>query len=70
MKRWLVAGVAGALLAVPCCARVRVEPIEIKPIHITMDINIKIQKQVADDFGFMAEPPKAPAAKDTKSKKK
>jgi len=68
VKRWLLAGVAGALLAVPCCARVRVEPIEIKPIHITMDINIKIQKQVAEDFGFMTEPPKAPPAKDTEKK--
>ena len=56
MKRWLLAGVAGALLAVPCCARVKVEPIEIKPIHITMDINIKIQKQLDEDFGFMEGP--------------
>ena len=66
MKRWLLAGVAGALLAVPCCARVKVEPIEIKPIHITMDINVKIQKQVADDFGFMSAPQKPKGGKETK----
>ncbi len=52
MKRWLLAGVAGTLLAMPCCARLRVEPIEIKPIHITMDINIKIQKQLDEDLAF------------------
>ncbi|MFC1806715.1 hypothetical protein ACFL09_07060 [Planctomycetota bacterium] len=55
MKRWLLAGVAGALLAVPCCARLSVEPIEIKPIHITMDINIKIQKQLDADLAFEDE---------------
>ena len=67
MKRWLLAGVAGALLAVPCCARVRIEPIEIKPIRITMDINIKIQKQLDKDLAFEDE---FEAAADTKDKKK
>lgn len=59
MKRWLLVGVAGPLLALLGCARVSVEPIEIKPIHITMDINIKIQKQLADDFAFQDEIEKA-----------
>ena len=59
MKRWLWVAVAGPLWMLLGCARVSVAPIEIKPIHITMDINIKIQKQLADDFAFQDEIEKA-----------
>ena len=52
MNIWRPALVAAALLAVPCCARVTVEPIEVKPIHITMDINIKIQRELEKAFDF------------------
>jgi hypothetical protein len=56
MTRWPLAGLA-ALALLPACTRhtVKVEPIEIKPIHITMDINIKIQQQLEKDFAFMEE---------------
>jgi hypothetical protein len=56
VNRWLLAGLATVAL-VPACTRhtVRLEPIEIKPIHITMDINVKIQKQLQEDFSFMEE---------------
>lgn len=30
---------------------VKMEPIEIKPIHITIDINIKVDKALDDFFG-------------------
>jgi len=70
VKRWLLAGVAGALLAVPCCARVKIEPIEIKPIHITMDINIKIQKQLDKDFAFEDEFEEPEAGTSPKKQKK
>ena len=57
MRRWLLGGLVAAALALPACTRhtVRLEPIEIKPIHITMDINIKVQKQIENDFAFMDE---------------
>lgn len=31
---------------------VKSEPIEIKPIHITMDINLKVQRELDDFFDF------------------
>jgi hypothetical protein len=47
MKLWFLSGVAAALVAAQGCATtVKVEPIEIKPIHITMDINIKVDREV------------------------
>ena len=32
-------------------SEVEVKPIEIKPVHITLDINIKIEKALDDFFG-------------------
>ncbi len=40
-----------ALLVVSGCATVRVEPIEVKPIHITVDVNVKVDKALDDFFG-------------------
>lgn len=33
------------------CLSVRTEPIEVKPIHITVDVNVKVDKAVDDFFG-------------------
>ncbi|MGL1930658.1 MAG: YnbE family lipoprotein [Desulfotalea sp.] len=35
--------------------QVEVKPIEIKPIHITIDINVKIDKDLDDFFGELDE---------------
>ena len=53
MRHWLLAGALAGMLAMPACNTshtVKVEPVEIKPIHITMDINIKIDREVDDFF--------------------
>ena len=53
MRHWLLAGPLAAMLAMPACNTshtVKVEPVEIKPIHITMDINIKVDREVDDFF--------------------
>ena len=54
MKHGFLAGVAAAFLVLPSCTRhtVKLEPIEIKPIHITMDINIKVDRQLDEFFDF------------------
>ena len=49
MKHWLLAGLAAVAMAAPACRTshtVKFEPVEIKPIHITMDINIKVDREV------------------------
>jgi hypothetical protein len=48
----LPAGASLALLLLPSCARVTVDPIEVKPIHIVHDINIRVDRQLDDFFAF------------------
>ena len=40
--------------AIPCalagCLNVRTEPIEVKPIHITVDVNVKVERALDDFF--------------------
>jgi hypothetical protein len=40
-----------ALLAFGGCATVKVEPIEVKPIHITVDVNVKVDQALDNFFG-------------------
>jgi hypothetical protein len=50
MKRCLlVLGVMPLLLA--GCLHVKTEPIEVKPIHVTVDVNVKIDRALDDFFG-------------------
>ncbi|TKB06614.1 YnbE family lipoprotein [Desulforhopalus sp. IMCC35007] len=51
---------AGAMfLVVFGCTRheVDIKPVEIKPIHITIDINVKVDKALDDFFGDLDETP-------------
>jgi len=52
-KRRLALLGALALLLLSGCPRhaVQVAPIEIKPIHITIDVNIKVDRALDDFFG-------------------
>jgi hypothetical protein len=34
------------------CAHVKVDPIEVKPIHIVADINVRVERQLDDFFAF------------------
>ncbi len=45
------------VLSFSACTRheVDVKPVEIKPIHITIDINVKIDKELDDFFGDLDE---------------
>jgi hypothetical protein len=33
------------------CLNVRTEPIEVKPIHITVDVNVRVERALEDFFG-------------------
>jgi len=48
--RTLLLLLVGAL-ALAGCATVTVAPIEVKPIHITVDVNVKIDRALDDFFG-------------------
>jgi hypothetical protein len=40
-----------ALLPLGGCFTVKTEPIEVKPIHITVDVNVKVDRALDDFFG-------------------
>ncbi|MSU70328.1 MAG: YnbE family lipoprotein [Opitutaceae bacterium] len=40
-----------AALAAAGCVHVKTDPIEVKPIHITVDVNVKVDKALDDFFG-------------------
>ena len=42
-----------SVLALAGCLSVRTEPIEVKPIHITVDVNVKIDRALNDFFGVL-----------------
>ncbi len=59
--RWryaLGAPLLGLLTALGGCLSVKSEH-EIKPIHITMDINLKVDRELNSFFGDIDEPAKA-----------
>jgi len=39
------------LLSLAACVRVSTAPIEVKPIHVTVDVNVKVDKALDDFFG-------------------
>lgn len=41
----LLAALAGG------CVSVKTEPIEVKPIHVTVDVNVKVDRALDDFFG-------------------
>ena len=38
-------------LLLTACLNVTTAPIEVKPIHITVDVNVKVEKALDDFFG-------------------
>ena len=55
--RLCLPGLVACLLATGCKTshEVEVKPVEIKPIHITIDVNVKVQKSLDDFFGEIDE---------------
>jgi hypothetical protein len=53
MKLWLFA-IMGSLtiLCCGCTTKVKVEPIKVEPIYMTLDIHIKVDRQLEDFFSF------------------
>lgn len=51
MKSLLVPCAAVLALNLSGCLSVKTEPIEVKPIRITVDVNVKVDRAVEDFFG-------------------
>ena len=52
------AAIVWALWGLSSCAthhEVEVKPVEIKPIHITIDVNVKVDRALDDFFGDIDE---------------
>lgn len=56
-----LAAAAAAPLVCASCARVRVDPIEVKTIHIVHDVNIRVDKQLDEFFAFQEQAATQPA---------
>ncbi|WP_243546972.1 hypothetical protein [Pseudodesulfovibrio tunisiensis] len=65
MKHLLIGAVlAGLLLAASACStshQVEVKPVEVKPIHITIDVNVKVDRELDDFFSDIDDAGPAPA---------
>ena len=46
-------------------SEVDVKPVEIKPMHITIDVNVKVEKQLDDFFGDLDKKAETLSSKDT-----
>jgi len=51
---WLVPAVtaAAALIATGCSHHINVDPIEVKPIYLTVDVNVRLDQELRESFGF------------------
>ena len=57
-RLWPAAAMALVLVGMAGCAthhEVEVKPVEIKPIHITIDVNVKVDRALDDFFGDIDE---------------
>ncbi len=53
-KGLLVLGLVAAAALAGCIkteSKVEIAPIEVKPVHLTIDINVRVEKQLDDFFG-------------------
>ena len=50
-RRLLLAAVTLGPLLLGGCLNVSTAPIEVKPIHITVDVNVKVEKALDNFFG-------------------
>jgi hypothetical protein len=67
---WRVAlwpAVAGIIALAGCTHRIKVDPIKVEPIHLTLDIRLQVDRELDEFFDFeedavpVGETPAAPA---------
>ena len=60
MKRFLLLFSLAPALLLAGCLSLKTEPIEVKPIHITVDVNVKVDQALDDFFGDLDQKATAP----------
>jgi hypothetical protein len=50
-RRLFLSALLLGMLALGGCLNVKTAPIEVKPIHITVDVNVKVERALEDFFG-------------------
>jgi hypothetical protein len=48
---WRLAGVLAIASAGAGCVHVKTAPIEVRPIHVTVDVNVRVERALEDFFG-------------------
>ena len=63
MKRKGIYSVAvlAPFAALGCTPHVAIEPIKVEPIHITMDVNLKVDRELDEFFSYQKESTTQPA---------
>lgn len=62
--RFSTIGTCMIACAAGCRHTIAVEPIEVKPIHLTLDINLKVDRELESFFDFETEPQTMEASPD------
>ena len=44
--------IASAFVGAGCTHRIDVQPIRVEPIYLTVDVNVRLDKQLEESFGF------------------
>jgi hypothetical protein len=58
MKLLGYAATVAALMVLPSCThKVEVEPLRIEPIHLTVDLNIRVDRELDEFFAYEEEAP-------------
>ncbi|HKK32878.1 MAG TPA: hypothetical protein VJ934_04880 [Desulfomicrobiaceae bacterium] len=57
MDKRLLCAMGAVMLLIGCSTQhaVEVKPVEVKPIHITIDVNIRVDRALDDFFGDIDE---------------
>ena len=53
VSRMAIVGVMGLIMALggTGCIRIKSDPVEVKPIEITVNVNVRMEKELQDIFG-------------------
>lgn len=65
-RRLFLTTTALAPLLLGGCLNVKTAPIEVKPIHITVDVNVKVERALEDFFGDLDKKSATIAHEETK----